>query len=242
MPTAYFKTTLPNRVEKIQSVPYSKLETFLSEHSDVYVGVEKPSDSNMQHYLYQKQKDGMRRYPLRNLNGKFSCLKGYNLCKVTGRLSTPEQIDKAPDLPNNSLFFSQDDLPEVERLTTIERNEMLKPAQKTPVFEDANLTSAQQTFLYEQPVLPGRTFQTALNEILTHTSFSFEEKTNILRACISTQRIPLSGEAGVLAQALQAHFLTVGPLVNYPLDPLKYLSQDAATPPNLGDIQAYYVH
>lgn len=252
MPTQIFLKEKVNH--NVKSVHYDSLANELKQYPKGFVGVEAPSGGNLQHYYYQALSavNGIieiQRYPLRKLGETYSCMKGYS-CLLENQkeretcFDTPQEAPSPPALPEGCLFFTADDRPTIQHIIEAERTDKMKVTEEVPYFPDLALTKAQQEFLYQGPVLKGNIiFQKELSEILNHKKLSIDEKEAILKACISKERIQLSGESEVLARSLQECFLTIGKLVNYPVAILssKALTEGRETPPSLGAIQLFYI-
>lgn len=233
----------------VRSVQYDSLVDEFKRHPEGFVGVEVPSGGNPQHYYYQAVGSEIQRYPLRKLGETYSCMRGYS-CLLENKeenetfFGTPKEASSPPALPDGCLFFTADDRPTIQNIIVAARTDKLKAKEEVPYFPDLALTKAQQDFLYQGPVLKGNiVFQKELGEILNHKKLSIDEKEAILKACISKERIPLSGESEVLARALQECFLTIGKIINYPVNILssKALTEGKETSPSLGAIQRFYV-
>lgn len=237
----------------ITAVDYSALADKLKQYPNGFVGVETPSGGNMQHYFYEMiaNPKEIRRYPMRKIGDTYSCMRMYTPLLENSEdkekcFGTPTPLELPPPsvLNSSGVYFTASDMTSIDAIKETSRSEKLKTVEITPYFPDLELTQLQQQFLYENYVLrSSEPFQETLRDILNHKTLSVDEKETILRACISKERIPISGDPEVLMRNLQTSFLTIGAIINYPVDALStdVMTQGKKALPTLGAIQAFYV-
>lgn len=198
------------------------------------------------HYLFQKIKGELRRYPIRidPKTGESLLLPMHTLYnKEKGTFSTTPsdkvEIDKRPIIPTNSLYFSEDETKKL--IQEIQSGEQLtqKENASCPYLENSVLSTEQQEKLYFACVtstIQGESF----SDYLKNNILSLPSSEKILRASIGDP-VELNDEEQIELRAFRYEFFSPNRIAQFSKE-LLCSNESQNNCPTVGDILDFYTH